>query len=1577
MIDVGERTEQRVVEAAAANSAAGGWVTPAPPPTIRLHGAPRTLSWGQADEAKHPRDLHGRWRSTGHPDWQRLEVQGQNPTAERSFGVAASGKGDWHSVAFAPGVKPELGAGQVLGTHSTMAEAKAAAEQAALDAHENSADFPTDSPVAPAPAPKTGPGRGPSGKLRNFEAMSDTKLAALMADVISGDDQEAKLAILAAAKKRGWAAAKVLPPKGTAAPSPAPSAPKVTPPAVVGMPTISGHDVNSAPPMRFEQAPLADVPKYVADPNIVFQQKIDGIRAQLVLSPGAPPAFRSSSGKPLVSSTAVQTTGPILKALPDYGGPPVVVDGEVLGGTFHVFDLIQPGQEKRPYLERQAMAETFAKTLGLPAVKALPTARSSAEKQQLYDKVYANGGEGVMMKRADSPYSPGQRVKHTLKAKFRSTVDAVIMERDRDGHSNFVLGLHDADGKLHEIGTSSAIGKPDGQPGDVIEVAYLYAMPGTNSIVQPSVVKLRPDKAPEDATVDQLRFVNKDVLDAEALNFAPAAAKPSSSPPSSSAVQSSGWQKGDLVEHPTAGRATVLGPAPASKPGYVNVKPEGRSGHSYWRAENLKPAGAVPAAKPAAAESPTGLSKVRAQRLESLMSAAVPMSKVPRFVFRTEAADSAYKGKTALGPGHYYGLREDQVAEMTLDPHSETVQEADYSQVERHELPADLRVLMFNEGDWPHDPESKTALLGGEALRQAVLDAGYDALRVDAGEDLNLAGDQLVVYRDPHGDPPTPHGDPPTPDSPPASSGGPPAENWLGDEMRMSDIHREGFGPTPITMLVTTGQLDMERFASPALGRLLVPDMQDGAPRTEKGGIPFAADNGGFWGVDEAKYKQMCEKLAAQDVHPLWVTVPDVLIHPEDGPPYGDWKATANRYDQWQPYLAHLGLPAALVAQDGLDSPEGLAWLEQRWDTMSCVFIGGSDDFKLGPGAAKIAQLAHDHGKLVHVGRVNTHMRVSYARDILHADSLDGAGWAKWKDKRLPSGLKYAPSGDAPPTAVGRKWITSAREALKGLHAWPRPPGRVAPIWPSGTFAQAETVNFQDVSDALYEVGLSDAVHLHFTADQVGFAVEPTDPRQAGWLSTALGLAAPVLAGTRASWPRVLIVPDEDEDGSGAVALAQRLALFNPHQPRDPGGEYGGQWISGGGPHPGQVVLPGFTSTAAETFHSVAEDEWYAEQRRKYGGDFDAAKAERGWRLERARQKDARAGKLAQELTRLLHGGNTFHDPGGEHGGEFAKKGALDEGISAKPRGSSTTPGAGGGTPPPEDSAVAGAPKDGGARVAAGAPPAGVTAGFKAATAEDRARLKLPPAWTDVQVNPDPKGGLQAVGKDRKGRRVSLYSAEHHAEAARVKFAKLRALHSRMPAIVAQIEQDAEDGNQEAVAALLIQRTGLRPGSTKDTGAEEQAYGASTLLDEHVAIDGDSVHLTFTGKKAVAIDLTVEDATLADVLRERLDEDPGGDLFDTDDAKLRGYLSGVQEGLRPKDFRTYLATATAYRMAGETPPPADEKEFNRVRKQLGARVSKLLGNTPEVALASYIDPAVFDPWAALLGIRAQEGGAHA
>ncbi len=206
-------------------------------------------------------------------------------------------------------------------------------------------------------------------------------------------------------------------------------------------------------------------------------------------------------------------------------------------------------------------------------------------------------------------------------------------------------------------------------------------------------------------------------------------------------------------------------------------------------------------------------------------------------------------------------------------------------------------------------------------------------------------------------------------------------------------------------------------------------------------------------------------------------------------------------------------------------------------------------------------------------------------------------------------------------------------------------------------------------------------------------------------------------------------------------------------------------------------------------------------------------------------------------------------------------------------------------------------------------------------TDEDRKSLKIPPGWTDVKVSSDKTAALQAIGRDSKGRKQSIYSAEHHEKQAAVKFSRIEGLHERMGDIDKRLSDDSSD-NDAATAALLIRKMGLRPGSDADTGAEKKAYGATNLRAKHVSVDGDNVKLEFTGKKGVALSLEMKDKELASLLKNRKSGKKGDDrLFDTDEIKLRTYMKDAAPGVKPKDFRTYLATSTAIQKISEFPIP--------------------------------------------------------
>ena len=234
--------------------------------------------------------------------------------------------------------------------------------------------------------------------------------------------------------------------------------------------------------------------------------------------------------------------------------------------------------------------------------------------------------------------------------------------------------------------------------------------------------------------------------------------------------------------------------------------------------------------------------------------------------------------------------------------------------------------------------------------------------------------------------------------------------------------------------------------------------------------------------------------------------------------------------------------------------------------------------------------------------------------------------------------------------------------------------------------------------------------------------------------------------------------------------------------------------------------------------------------------------------------------------------------------------------------------------------------------------------------------MALPPAWTGVQIAADPTSPLQAVGFDSKGRMQYRYSAEHSEQAAVVKFARVKEFVSKLPGVRQKIQESmrSEDpAEREAASVLaLIDKTGFRVGSERDTGAEVQAHGATTLDASHVDVSGDKVTFKFIGKKGVAIEQTIRDPGVARMISDR--QSKGGKLFHTSDSEVRDYLKKIAGDFKVKDFRTAVAADTALQSIESIAAPKNKKEFEKKRKEVGTIVAAKLGNTATVALASYI-----------------------
>jgi len=248
-------------------------------------------------------------------------------------------------------------------------------------------------------------------------------------------------------------------------------------------------------------------------------------------------------------------------------------------------------------------------------------------------------------------------------------------------------------------------------------------------------------------------------------------------------------------------------------------------------------------------------------------------------------------------------------------------------------------------------------------------------------------------------------------------------------------------------------------------------------------------------------------------------------------------------------------------------------------------------------------------------------------------------------------------------------------------------------------------------------------------------------------------------------------------------------------------------------------------------------------------------------------------------------------------------------------------------------------------------------------------KLAIPPAWTNVEINPNPNGTVLAKGLDSKGRVQTRYSDTHTARQSAAKFGRTRELLKKREQIFKELDKDAKDPTlkEHAECLKVIMQTGMRPGSDKDTKAEHESFGATTLLGRHVIpqADGSVVLRLATGKnKGREVDFPIQDKATAAMLRARAKETgKSGRLFGTTAAQLRNYSKTKDGGgFKTKDHRTALGTETALRAIKGISKPSTESEYKSRVKEVATRVAAVLGNTPPIALKSYIDPQVFTAW---------------
>jgi DNA topoisomerase-1 len=254
--------------------------------------------------------------------------------------------------------------------------------------------------------------------------------------------------------------------------------------------------------------------------------------------------------------------------------------------------------------------------------------------------------------------------------------------------------------------------------------------------------------------------------------------------------------------------------------------------------------------------------------------------------------------------------------------------------------------------------------------------------------------------------------------------------------------------------------------------------------------------------------------------------------------------------------------------------------------------------------------------------------------------------------------------------------------------------------------------------------------------------------------------------------------------------------------------------------------------------------------------------------------------------------------------------------------------------------------------------------------------LAIPPAYTDVWISPDPRGHLQATGRDAKGRKQYRYHPRWREVRDETKYDRMIAFGQALPRIRERTDQDLRLPGlprEKVLAAVvqLLEKTLIRVGND-EYARQNGSYGLTTLRDKHVRVEESRVRFNFRGKSGIEHRITLKDRRLARVVK-RCRDLPGYELFQyldedgqrqtIDSSDVNDYLREITgQDFTAKDFRTWAGTVLCSLTLQEFDPCVSETEAKKNVVAAVKRVSERLGNTPSVCRKAYIHPTVLDSY---------------
>ena len=243
------------------------------------------------------------------------------------------------------------------------------------------------------------------------------------------------------------------------------------------------------------------VEKLLADPAWWLSEKLDG-RRLLVRKMGDAITGINRLG---LTVALAQTLLDDAAACPE----DFILDGEAIGDTLHAFDALLIGDDEIGgcrYAERRLRLMNLLASFQHPNIQFVEAHCTTAQKRQAFDRMKADGCEGVVFRHTDAPYIAGRPASGGLALKHKFVETASFIVGKINAKRSVSLLLFEGDkikpaGNVtippsHEVPTA----------GQVVECRYLYAFRESGAIFQPVYLGPRDDITAEECTTAQLKY---------------------------------------------------------------------------------------------------------------------------------------------------------------------------------------------------------------------------------------------------------------------------------------------------------------------------------------------------------------------------------------------------------------------------------------------------------------------------------------------------------------------------------------------------------------------------------------------------------------------------------------------------------------------------------------------------------------------------------------------------------------------------------------------------------------------------------------------------------------------------------------------------------------------------------------------------------------------------------------------------------------------------------------------------------------------------------------------------------------